>query len=275
MFSSRRIIRRLCPVCNDIIKPDAEKVELKCHIFHYSCFITSALLEEKLDFRKCIICLEELKVKFYEFEDDIKMENHKDVCSICHEELGYDKDCKHLNCNHLFHTTCIERWEQVSDTCPLCRETNNDGVGVDRQLNFVSDSIISNLLDISISRYVPRQSSEPPPNIIDSLNILDEEIELFNNENYDAEAPERLMMSPEIPLIPRPHIPRESMSMTEASEVNLNNEELMVTGTSIINNETLELRSTTQIITDEEYEELVTDDEILFPEPSPQPENEN
>ena len=41
-------------------------------------------------------------------------------CSICLEKL-YKPDCSTLECNHKFHTGCINEWRKVSNTCPFCR----------------------------------------------------------------------------------------------------------------------------------------------------------
>ncbi len=51
------------------------------------------------------------------------MEHHENndhsECSICYEPLVNDTFI--LPCNHIFHTTCMNRWIQESNTCPYCR----------------------------------------------------------------------------------------------------------------------------------------------------------
>lgn len=42
------------------------------------------------------------------------------ICSIC--LLKLKKNEKSLNCNHMFHTKCIDEWISNNNTCPLCRE---------------------------------------------------------------------------------------------------------------------------------------------------------
>jgi hypothetical protein len=44
--------------------------------------------------------------------------NKIDLCSICLEK---DKLCS-LECNHYFHSKCIEKWIQRTNSCPVCRE---------------------------------------------------------------------------------------------------------------------------------------------------------
>jgi hypothetical protein len=40
-------------------------------------------------------------------------------CAICLSKL-YDP-C-YLNCNHSFHTKCVNKWLAYSNTCPVCRQ---------------------------------------------------------------------------------------------------------------------------------------------------------
>ena len=47
--------------------------------------------------------------------------NREEVqCSICMEMIDRTEK-KTLNCNHDFHTECVNRWLRSNDTCPLCR----------------------------------------------------------------------------------------------------------------------------------------------------------
>ena len=43
----------------------------------------------------------------------------KETCSICFE--NHDNNSVSLNCGHSFHTTCIVKWLEENNTCPLCR----------------------------------------------------------------------------------------------------------------------------------------------------------
>ena len=46
-------------------------------------------------------------------------------CSICFDEIkGTDK--KKINCNHVFHEECIDKWFKRSHQCPLCRKSKFD-----------------------------------------------------------------------------------------------------------------------------------------------------
>jgi hypothetical protein len=41
-------------------------------------------------------------------------------CMICIEPLKKNKS-KELNCKHIFHIECIQKWYNVQQTCPICR----------------------------------------------------------------------------------------------------------------------------------------------------------
>ena len=52
-------------------------------------------------------------------------------CSICTEELPlrcftYDNptDLFQNSCGHQFHRTCLSRWCQTKNNCPICRKNN-------------------------------------------------------------------------------------------------------------------------------------------------------
>ncbi|XP_033114441.1 uncharacterized protein LOC117114928 [Anneissia japonica] len=45
----------------------------------------------------------------------------EDPCVICHEEMPM-KPVSKLECQHVFHTDCIQRWMNEQKTCPTCRE---------------------------------------------------------------------------------------------------------------------------------------------------------
>lgn len=50
------------------------------------------------------------------------MEEHKE-CSICLEPIDENEEVKKLiNCNHIFHKSCIDTWSNNNNTCPLCRK---------------------------------------------------------------------------------------------------------------------------------------------------------
>ena len=43
-------------------------------------------------------------------------------CSICQEHISFcDEEISVLNCGHMYHQSCLQRWLDTSSTCPECR----------------------------------------------------------------------------------------------------------------------------------------------------------
>ena len=53
--------------------------------------------------------------------EDVEIGDGK-TCSICLEDMP-GSGCSRLLCKHVFHTSCVQTWRQVSMTCPVCRAT--------------------------------------------------------------------------------------------------------------------------------------------------------
>lgn len=41
-------------------------------------------------------------------------------CAVCLAQMN-DTNSRTLECNHTFHTRCLDRWKRRSHTCPMCR----------------------------------------------------------------------------------------------------------------------------------------------------------
>lgn len=41
-------------------------------------------------------------------------------CPVCMEDM-YSRGSRTLDCQHTFHTRCLDRWKQRARTCPVCR----------------------------------------------------------------------------------------------------------------------------------------------------------
>lgn len=51
-----------------------------------------------------------------------KKKNHNVVeCCICLETLSFRQHSRTLQCNHLFHKKCIDKWFDRDRRCPVCR----------------------------------------------------------------------------------------------------------------------------------------------------------
>lgn len=46
----------------------------------------------------------------------------EDICIICFDKLNNSKAKINLNCNHTFHTECLQKWFEEKNECPICRE---------------------------------------------------------------------------------------------------------------------------------------------------------
>ncbi|XP_017795875.1 PREDICTED: RING finger protein 121-like [Habropoda laboriosa] len=64
---------------------------------------------------------------YYQSPDQQSFDDSEDICSICCMPLVIENTFK-LNCHHLFHKKCIEKFVQhaqkrlVPQVCPLCRQ---------------------------------------------------------------------------------------------------------------------------------------------------------
>ena len=73
--------------------------------------------------------------KYGNSENDEKIKiKDQDQCTICLSTYEKDEAVSYLNtCNHLFHTTCINKWLlEFNHKCPICRKSadplKNDNV---------------------------------------------------------------------------------------------------------------------------------------------------
>lgn len=85
--------------------------------------------------RKIIICKSNSICKCNLWFDHVSkiqvvQEKKNPICSICLDDITSQIYCKHklegtkekkLECNHLFHTDCINEWLSANNHCPLCR----------------------------------------------------------------------------------------------------------------------------------------------------------
>jgi|TARA_B110000495_G_C22975990_1_gene573254 hypothetical protein len=56
-------------------------------------------------------------------------------CSICFDGIK-EEDRKNLNCVHVFHEECINKWFKISHQCPLCRKSKFDSKCGDFERNY-------------------------------------------------------------------------------------------------------------------------------------------
>ncbi|KAK9116831.1 hypothetical protein Sjap_015778 [Stephania japonica] len=51
-----------------------------------------------------------------------------DSCTICLEDLEIDSEATRTPCFHMFHPSCIVKWLEMNNVCPLCRCKLSDDV---------------------------------------------------------------------------------------------------------------------------------------------------
>ncbi|KAI3839157.1 hypothetical protein MKX03_032787 [Papaver bracteatum] len=56
--------------------------------------------------------------KFAQLE---RMNSQREVCSICLEEFGTQRQVMHLPCFHKYHSDCLQPWLTNHSHCPYCR----------------------------------------------------------------------------------------------------------------------------------------------------------
>jgi len=88
--------------------------------------------------KKCLTC------ETRDIEDYVIVTDSPDeVCCICYSNYD-DGSASILQCKHVFHTHCIQRWLKTSSTCPLCRGrvfscAGCDGSGV---INYIFHGVV-------------------------------------------------------------------------------------------------------------------------------------
>lgn len=48
-------------------------------------------------------------------------ENERERCTVCLMDFETGEDIRTLNCSHMFHIDCIDRWLNYNKKCPICR----------------------------------------------------------------------------------------------------------------------------------------------------------
>lgn len=77
-----------------------------------------------------------------EIIQDVINRSISETCPIC---LGEMMDKKMVKCHHNFHKECIDKWLEIKNTCPVCREEvrekTTDEVQRELDLDFDDDFI--------------------------------------------------------------------------------------------------------------------------------------
>ncbi|CBI25581.3 probable E3 ubiquitin-protein ligase RHG1A [Vitis vinifera] len=72
--------------------------------------------------------LESLKhTKYFLFGEE---NASKECCSICQEDYVEDDELGVLDCDHSFHSACIQQWLRSKNLCPICKSTGLSTTGL-------------------------------------------------------------------------------------------------------------------------------------------------
>jgi len=81
--------------------------------------IIGGVLVAIFGFRKIVVSCKPKSKKYIK-----KYASHfKDECIICFELFNTGVEITQLDCGHIFHTDCINEWNNQSLSCPICRES--------------------------------------------------------------------------------------------------------------------------------------------------------
>ena len=97
-------------------------------------------------------------------------------CSICYESMLTDESdtdveiIQKLSCGHIYHTECIDKWININNTCPICREIIN--------IHIIKDSDITD--DYTYITIIP--SNDDVLIEVNNINIPEEQSESLKNK---------------------------------------------------------------------------------------------
>lgn len=69
-------------------------------------------------------------------------------CSICLESINARDRIVNLQCEHTFHLSCIERWCESHNSCPLCRASIDEEIQQNQNQNQRRQRILVNNISI-------------------------------------------------------------------------------------------------------------------------------
>lgn len=75
--------------------------------------------------------------------------NHAQDCPICLCKLGQGDETSVLKCGHGYHATCIYKWLDNANTCPVCRTSVRE-----RTIQVEHDPEIDNIWSVTIPNMI-------------------------------------------------------------------------------------------------------------------------
>ncbi len=116
------------------------------------------------------------------------------VCAVCQESISNTDDLRMLPCSHKFCISCLESWEQASDSfekppCPTCRAPFSRSSRWEPQVEPIVDSVVDFL---RLFEQVLEEASRRPQLPLSGVLEEDEQHELsmaYNTRHVDATIP--------------------------------------------------------------------------------------
>ena len=71
-----------------------------------------------MNYINCINCINCVR-KQREYTIDDMFGN--EICIICLNEISSNQKRKVLDCGHIYHKHCIQKWFEVKKICPICK----------------------------------------------------------------------------------------------------------------------------------------------------------
>ena len=84
-------------------------------------FMNLLIINELEDVRLTITQEELDKIPLLDFSE---IKTDEKICSICLDEFDKDSKIRKIDCTHLFHSECIDKWLLENNyKCPICRKS--------------------------------------------------------------------------------------------------------------------------------------------------------
>lgn len=89
-------------------------------------------------------------------------------CCICMEHIYYQEES--TSCGHNFHTSCIHRWCESNNSCPMCRRYNPIGLmGQPTTPTSIIEENINNYNNTNNNNYINNINRNNNENIINHI----------------------------------------------------------------------------------------------------------
>lgn len=136
-------------------------------------------------------------------------------CTICFEELNYEKRGTLEDCAHEFCFKCICEWSKVQQSCPICRKkfTKINGIPVILLTN--QERIFLNLINQQLQNELPSESSDDDVRIDETFRS-DFSVETSDDQDETVESPNGSIINDTVDVL---------LDISDGISVSINDEE--------------------------------------------------